>query len=418
MPPDRPYHPKVSRETRLLLTAALVAIAVLWLLARIRFQGMPATPNPIPAVLSQITSSARYDDLAGQLNQLRLRLQPALIGLDVSAVAIRLRDDLIVTLVPPGTSPATPFAATVLAADPASGLVVARLAAAASMPQVPPWTPRRLDQPRYLLATEASPAGVSLRPVFVGSLHAIDSALFTAHVWRVPAQTELTPGTLLFTTDAELVGLAIADRGVSVVVPIAAVLAEADRLLTLPSASRGTLGIDVQAMSPAIAAATGAQHGVVVTFVAGDGPAANLVVTGDVIEAVNGRAVTTLQHWSVRIARLSAGETLALGVRHRGELRDIGLVAAAVSNSPDSVPLGLTLRVARGRIGAEVVRIERASAADRAGLEPGDVITLVADVPAPTPAQVMRALATADRSGPVLIAVTRGDRHLVTTVTP
>ena len=85
MPPARPYRPKVSRETRLLLTAAAVAIAVLWLLARVRFQGLPDAPNPIPAVFSQLASPPRYDDLAGQVAQIQSRLQPSLLGLNPPA---------------------------------------------------------------------------------------------------------------------------------------------------------------------------------------------------------------------------------------------------------------------------------------------------------------------------------------------
>ena len=54
-------------------------------------------------------------------------------------------------------------------------------------------------------------------------------------------------------------------------------------------------------------------------------------------------------------------------------------MANAPAAQPASRSLGLTLR-ARTKIGAEVVRVERGSAADRAGLAVGDVITLVADV--------------------------------------
>ena len=54
------YRPRVSRETRLLLTAGVLAVAALWLLARIRFPERPATPNPVPAVLSQLASGPKY----------------------------------------------------------------------------------------------------------------------------------------------------------------------------------------------------------------------------------------------------------------------------------------------------------------------------------------------------------------------
>ena len=137
-------------------------------------------------------------------------------------------------------------------------------------------------------------------------------------------------------------------------------------------------------------------------------------MAGDVIEAVDGRALATRQQWDVRVARLSVGETLSLRVRRRGEIREVALVANAPAAQPASRSLGLTLR-ARTKIGAEVVRIERGSAADRAGLALGDVITLVADVSAPTPAQVMRSYTSMGQGERVMVAVTRGDTHFVTT---
>ena len=105
------YRPRVSRETRLLLTAGVLAVAALWLLARIRFPERPVTPNPVPAVLSQLASGPKYDDLAAEIAQLQARVQPSLLAFDVpSAVlgspqashrtaAIRLRDDLAVMFV-------------------------------------------------------------------------------------------------------------------------------------------------------------------------------------------------------------------------------------------------------------------------------------------------------------------------------
>jgi S1-C subfamily serine protease len=109
------------------------------------------------------------------------------------------------------------------------------------------------------------------------------------------------------------------------------------------------------------------------------------------------------------------GETLTLRVRRRGELREVALVANAPEVQPASRSLGLTLR-GRTKIGAEVVRVQPASSADRAGLTVGDVITLVADISAPTPAQIMRSFASVRQGERVLVAVTRGDAHFVTTL--
>jgi len=414
MQPARPYRPKVSRETRLLLTAAAVAIAVLWLLARVRFQGLPDAPNPIPAVFSQLASPPRYDDLAGQLAQIQSRVQPSLLALDAPAprrVAIKLRDDIVVSHLGPASPARSLQDTTVLAHDPASGVVVASSMSAAAMSLPLPWTPRRLQQPRYFFATRVNAAGVSLYPIFIGSLAAAETPLWTEPVWTAPPGTPLVPGSWLFTTDAELAGLVVTHDGAAVIVPIALVLAEAERLLSIPPGSSGVLGVEVQALTPPIAALTNASAGVVVTAVDAAGPGEGQVRAGDVIESVGGVPVPTLQHWRVRVARVSAGESLALRVRRGGESRDVTLVAVAPAPPPSSPLLGLGLRAAPA--GAEVVRVDRGSAADRAGLAVGDVITLIADVEAPSPAQVLRAFDLTDDGRRVLIAVTRGDAHFV-----
>lgn len=416
MQPARPYRPKVSRETRLLLTAAAVAIAVLWLLARVRFQGLPDAPNPIPVVFSQLASPPRYDDLAGQIAQIQSRVQPSLLVLEAPApaprkVAIKLRDDFVVSHLPPAAPAGPRQDATVMAHDPASGLAVASSMAAGAMPLPLPWTPRRLQQPRYFFATGVNAAGVSLSPVFVGSLTAIDSPLWPDQVWTAPPGTPLVPGALLFTTDAELAGLVVALDGEAMIVPIALVLAEAERLLSAPPGAGGSVGVEVQALTPPIAAVTNARAGVVVTAVDAAGPGDGQLRVGDVIESVGGALLPTLQHWRVWVARLSAGETLALRVRRGGELHEVALVAAP-SPTPPSPLLGLTLRAAP-RAGAEVVRVDRGSVADRAGLAVGDVITLIAEVQAPSPAAVVRAFNLTTEGQRVLIAVTRGDAHFV-----
>jgi hypothetical protein len=425
METSSPYRPRVSRETRLLLTAGLMAVAALWLLARIRFPERPVTPNPVPSVLSQIASVPKYDDLAGEIVQLQARLQPSLLALDVpSAVgspqtsprtaAIRLRDDLAVTLVPPESSAERWNETPIVARDAASGLAVVRLPIPVSASPPVPWTPRQPQQPRYFVASDVSPEGVSLRPAFVGSLDPIDGPLWSEPLWAVPERTDLAAGSFLFTNNAEFAGLVITYRRALAIVPGRTVLAEAERLLAAPPGPPGAIGIEVQDLTPPVASVTAASAGVVVAWVDPDGASSEQLMVGDVIEAVNGRALATRQDWDVRVARLSVGETLSFRVRRHGEIREVAVVANAPAAPPASRSLGLTLR-ARTKIGAEVVRIERGSAAERAGLTLGDVITLVADVSAPTPAQVMRSYTSMGQGERVIVAVTRGDAHFVTT---
>ena len=282
METSSPYRPRVSRETRLLLTAGVMAVAALWLLARIRFPERPVTPNPVPSVLSQLASGPKYDDLAGEIAQLHARLQPSLLALDVpSAVgslqtsprtaAIRLRDDLAVTLVPPGSSRERWNDAPIVARDAASGLAVVRVPIPVSTSPPVPWTPRQPQQPRYLVASDVSPEGVSLRPAFVGSLDPIDSPLWSEPLWAVPGRTDLAAGSFLFTNSAELAGLVITYRGGLAIVPGGTVLAEAERLLATPPGPPGTIGIEVQDLTPPVASVTAASVGVVVAWVDPDG---------------------------------------------------------------------------------------------------------------------------------------------------
>jgi hypothetical protein len=426
MQPSSPYRPRVSRETRALLTAAVLAVAALWLLARIRFPERPVTANPVPSVLSQLASGPKYDDLAGEIAQLQARLQRSLISIDAPSAAgsqqasprvaaLRLREDVAVMLVPFPPNPATWNAASILARDAASALTVVRLPTPLPAPPPVAWTPQQPQQSRYLAATAASREGVSLRPVFVASLDPIDSPLWPAPLWVVPGRTDLAPGSFLFTSTAELAGLVIPYRGGLAIVPGATILSEAERLLAAPPGPPGVIGIEVQDLTPPLASVTGASGGVVVTWVDAAGAGSAQLMAGDVIEAADGRALDGRQHWDVRVARLSVGETLNLRVRRRGGTREVALVATAPATRPANRSLGLRLR-ARPTIGAEVVRVEPGSAAHRAGLAPGDVITLVADVPAPTPAQVTRSFTSAAAGQRVMVAVTRGDTHFVTTV--
>jgi hypothetical protein len=319
METNSPYRPRVSRETRLLLTAGVAAVAALWLLARIRFPERPATPNPVPSVLSQLASGPKFDDLAGEIAQLHGRLLPSLVAGEVAsavgslqashrAVAIRLRDDLAVTLVPSGSNRERWNDARILIRDAASGLAVVRVPIPVSAPPPVPWTPRQPQQPRYLVASDISPkGGVSLRPAFVGSLDPIDSPLWSEPLWAVPGRTDLAAGSFLFTNTAELAGLVITHRAGLAIVPGRIVLAEAERLLTTPPGPPGAIGIEVQQLTPPVASVTGASMGVMVAWVDPDGASRKHLTTGDVIEAVDGRALATRHHWDFRVARLSVG---------------------------------------------------------------------------------------------------------------
>jgi hypothetical protein len=426
MEPGTSYRPRVSRETRRLLMAGAAAVIVLWLLARIRFDDQPAI-NPVPSVLGQLNVGARFDALASEIDDLQSRLLPQLLTVDVPlaaplpeasrrrAAALRWRDDLALVLLPANPHSKPPPDLDVHAADAATRLAVVRVSGPPSVLPLMPWTPRRAQQPRYLMSSDLTPEGVSLRPSYVGSLVATTAVAWPGTVWALPSGSDLAPGSFVFTNTGEFVGLTITSNDGVAIVPGGTVLSEAERLLTSPPTTPGTIAVEVQTLSEAIAAVTGSRAGVVVTAIARGGPASETLMVGDVIEGVDGHDLLSREQWNARMSRLAAGETLALRVRRRGEVRETSIEAAPLDAGTVPAALGLALR-RRAGVGAEVTSVQRLSAADRAGLTVGDLITLFGDFQAPTPAQITRSFAALRSGDRVLVAVSRGDAHFVTVV--
>jgi len=418
--------PSVSRDTRLLFAVILISVATLWVLARIRFPDRPQTPNLVPPVLAQLAPPSAFDDIAVSVARLEPRVRAAVIPLEVRrqsargsgwasglVPALRFRDDLAVALVHPGAGipGAMPMSGAAIARDPVSLLAVFRLPEGAA-PALPNWSPRRFDYPRFLLAADVAREGTSLRPVFVGSLSPFSSPTWPGPIWALPGSTAIGAGTFVFTVDGEVAGLVVERDGRHAIVPAATVAAIADRLAREGPGRPGHLGIQAQALTPALAAATGASLGAIVTWVDPLGPAAEHVEVTDVIERVGSEALPTLEHWEARHSGLVEGEAVVLAVRRGGEVREVPLTAAALPAPTGSTSLGLTLRAVRGG-GVEITGVEPGSAAFRAGLEAGDLITRFGEVDAPSAAQVSRVFSAAPEDLPVLAGVTRGDAHLV-----
>ena len=423
MAPLASLRPRVSRETRLLLTTVLLSVVGLWVLARVRFPDRPAAPSPVPPVLAQLAPRASFDDLADVISDVETEVSPTLVPLGVRqagpsgrltdrfVAALRFRDDAAVALI--GDAPDTQIeGGTIVARDLASGLAVVRVPASRS-PPLRIWTSRPTPAPRYMVVTDVSRASVSVRPVFVGSLHVTDSPFWTSPIWALPPHADIPSGAFVHATTGALAGLVVEEADVRAIVRAGDVLARAEWLLREQPQSGGWLGVNVQSLTPAIAA-TGAPSGIVITWVDPTGPAADLLVATDIIEALGDEPLVSLDHWRAR-TYLAPGETVALRVRRSGDVRDVQLTAASPPPPPersDTPQLGLRMRW-RSRLGSEVTRVDPGSIAADAGIEVGDVITRVGEFTAPTPEEVNRALTAPTNGSAVLAAIMRGSDHSV-----
>ena len=413
---------RVSRETRQLLIAALVALLALWVLARIRFPGQPPSPNPIPSLLPQLSVAPRFANLAGEIAELQRRLASAWLAIPVSATdtttengsrhltAMRLSNDTAVILLRSGDRMQNDQ--DLIATDRVTGLAIVRADDTPSRAEIARWMPPGLDGPRYLMATIGTPAGVSLRPVLVGALHEIESPAWPGPIWSVPEGTDLAASAFVFTTSGEIAGLVAREPPGLAIIPWDIVLAEATRILDRGRAPAPDLRVEVRPLTPALTQATGAARGVVVAWVDPRGPMAKQIAVGDVVQSINAQAIAHVRDWEVTTGRLTAGSA-TFGVRRRGKAMEIGVtLPAAGGASTETTSLGLRMRDVPG-VGTTILRIDPRSAANAARLQEGDIITLAGDVTAPTAAQIGDAFRSARTGEAIMLAVTRGRTHLV-----
>ena len=409
MEPSRPHRSRVSRETRLLLSTALISVFALWLLARVRFPEQPPPTTPLQPILTQLGARPTFDDLASELADLRQRLAGFFVG-----TALRILPDIaVVSLDVSDAAPGyDPTADALIATDPVSRLAVLR-ASPSPTPPPEPWRPDDLERPRYLIAVNTSGGELALQPVIAGPLVPTSTPLWRQPLWRLPAGSEATAGSFVFTTDARLAGLVVDLADTTAIVPAPVLVEEVNRLRTSGARTRGYVGVDVQALTPSIARATGATTGVVVAWVDPEGPAAESLATGDVVEAIDEQPIANMRQWAVHTAGIPAGHTIMIRVRRGTDVRTVGLIAAPMHRAAGTNVLGLQLRSVP-RTGSMVVDVQTGSIADRAGLRAGDIITRAGATIAPSPAAVRLAVDRAAAGAAVLIAYTRNGTHSVT----
>ena len=433
---------RLARETRLLLVTVVLSAATLLVLARFRYPDAPAPALPREQPLQRLAAEALFDELAATVSRARSRLSPFVPVLQYDAApapgatgpgprrawvpVLRFRETLAVAAAAAAPGPLRVLTdqgavdATLVAEDRARGFAVIRLHDVEPLAAPPPIespSPRAAP-PGYAVAVDGAPGGAAARPVYVDRLDPLARTLWPA-ARALPAS--LRPGqagTVVANLEGRVVGIVLGVRELALV-PAAAVVEAAERLLSAPSLPPATLGADLQDLNAALAAAVGATRGAIVAFVDPSGPAAGVLHPGDVIEDVQGEAVGSAAEVIDRVRAVQPGKTLLLGVRRAGEAVALQVTLAAAAppaaeagNERRLLPLGLTLVAERGG-GLRVRAVAAASASARAGLAAGDVITWMTRVERLTASAARRAFEETPRGAALLVGVTRDGSHRV-----
>jgi hypothetical protein len=436
----------MSRETRLLILTIAVSATVLLLLAQLRFPESPASVVTTAQPLERLAARASYDDLATSVARLEDLIAPSLATLrlepHVDTAPRRLEDVLVrpgmaaddvrhvpalridastaIAVIDPGTTirgvvGRERFAeATLIAVDPI------RRIARVQVPEGPARTLRQmplsdLRTPTYIVAVEGTRSGVTLRPVFVGRTDRFASTKWTRELLPLGGAL-VTPGALVFTLAGDFLGCVVVDEGTFAIAGARDVF---DRLehLTGPPAAPVDPGISVQPLTGALAAVTGAPRGVVVAEVLESGAAAGVLEVGDVILEVEGHPVDSVDRVLLDLGSRLAGGPVTITFTRDRRVHTATLTRSDVEPAPQPWGDAIALEPVRG-VGSRVTSVERGTPFDAAGLVAGDVIIRVGSGAAPSPAQVLRAIADTPPGEYLLLAVIRDDRQRVIAVRP
>ena len=183
--------------------------------------------------------------------------------------------------------------------------------------------------------------------------------------------------------------------------------------------SRGWLGVQIQEVTPAIAASLGlkGEHGALVSVVTPNSPGGEAgIKQGDVILSFNGSEVKQLRDLPRLVAAAPPGSTATLKMWRNGQSSELQVklgdapenpqVAAAEGPSPrqdraEAAGLHLApltgdlrheLRVGRDVQGVVITGVDDGSAADAVGLRRGDVLVSINQQPVSTPEQAAQKL--------------------------
>ncbi len=405
--------PDSGRETRLLVVTITVSIAMLLILARFRFPQTPArTLEPAPAPLERLAARATYDELAQIMASLQTRITPTVevIAFQDSGhtgylVAPRLAGNRALGIIDKNAElAALPSGVSLLSRDDERGLIVLH---ADTPGPVASFRDALTAGPRYVAAVQGTALGPATRPVYVGRTDLIPAPGWSDAVISIAAvQQNLPPGTALFSLDGIFIGLVSGTNGATTVLP-ASLLQQIGESATEAPETRASLGLDVQALTPQLARAAGAQAGVMVVRADRSVQGADAIRSGDVIVSIDDVPITTVRGYTRVSEHRTPGAAVALSIVRLGKPVSVTVTARnAAEPPPEQQDLGAVFRTISGA-GVEVVSVRAGGPAEVSGLQRGDLVTAMNGQAATDARAIQRAFGAAPSRSALLLTIQR-----------
>ena len=275
------------------------------------------------------------------------------------------------------------FQAKVVGSDDDTDLAVVRIATAGGYPFIDLGHSDDLMIGETVIAI-GNPFGLS-NTVSTGVVSAIGRALRDeerTYTDFIQTDASINPGNsggALLNIRGELIGINTAiygkAQGIGFAIPVDRARRVLKDLVSFGEVKRGWLGLAVQGLTRELQEHFGSRHGVLVTDVEADSPAAQAtVVRGDLITRINGRDVDSREEFDNLVGSLDIGARVAATVRREKDEREISMevVPFPVGDAGQLSWRLLGMEVADGRGGVVVKRVRAGSASDEVGLEVGD----------------------------------------------